>query len=236
VGLHDAYLSVAEALVHAAAAHGKRVSIDWVNSEDLEHGAISESVALADGIIVPGGFGPRGVEGMIAVARYARENRVPYLGLCLGLQVMVIDYARNVLGLEGANSTEMDESTPHPVVDLMLQQRGIADKGGTMRLGRYPCVLQSGTLAQSAYDAGQVDERHRHRWEINNDYREQLREAGLVWSGVSPDDMLVEMGEVGDHPWMVGCQFHPEFKTRPDRPHPLFREFIRAAIGRSSKG
>jgi CTP synthase len=233
VALHDAYLSVAESLVHAASVFGRRVIVDWVNSEDIEQGGIPDSVRQADGIIVPGGFGPRGVEGMIETARYAREHGVPYLGLCLGLQVMTIEYARHVLGWESANSTECDPETPYPVVDLMLEQRGITDKGGTMRLGRYPCVLDRSSRAGRAYGVDRVDERHRHRWEINNLFREQLEQAGLTWSGVSPDGQLVEIGEVRDHPWMVGCQFHPEFKTRPDRPQPLFRDFIGAAIERS---
>ncbi|MHB1318675.1 MAG: CTP synthase, partial [Anaerolineae bacterium] len=230
VALHDAYKSVTESLVHAAAAHSKHVVVEWVNSEDLEVGGVPDCVKQADGIIVPGGFGPRGIEGKIIAAQYAREHRVPYLGLCLGLQVMVIECARHLLGWTSANSTEFDEETEFPVVDLMLDQRGITDKGGTMRLGRYPCVLRPGTRARAAYGVDQVDERHRHRWEINNKFRAALEQAGICWSGASPDGMLVEMGEMQDHPWMVGSQFHPEFKTRPDRPHPLFRDFIGAAI------
>ncbi|MFO7696624.1 MAG: CTP synthase [Anaerolineae bacterium] len=233
VALHDAYKSVTESLVHAAAAHSRHVVLDWVNAEDVEQGGIPDCVKNADGIIVPGGFGPRGIEGKILTAGYAREHRVPYLGLCLGLQVMVIDYARHVLGWTTANSTEFDPETDYPVVDLMLEQRGITDKGGTMRLGRYPCVLQAGTRAHAAYGVDQIDERHRHRWEINNTFRAALEQAGMTWSGASPDGQLVEMGEIHDHPWMVGSQFHPEFKTRPDRPHPLFRDFIGAAIERS---
>ncbi len=233
VGLHDAYLSVAEALVHAAGAHDARLALEWVQAEDVENGGIPEAVRQADGIVVPGGFGPRGIEGKIRTARYARENNIPYLGLCLGLQVMIIEFSRHVFGTETANSAEFDPDTPYPVVDLMLEQRGITDKGGTMRLGRYPCVLQPGTRAHAAYGADLVEERHRHRYEINNRYRDRLEEAGLVWSGVSPNGELIEMAELRDHPWMVGSQFHPEFKTRPDRPHPLFRDFIGAAMARS---
>ena len=233
VALHDAYKSVTESLIHAAAAHNRRVVVEWVDAEDIERDGIPDAVKQADGIIVPGGFGPRGIEGKIAAAQYARENGVPYMGLCLGLQVMTIEFARNVLGWKSANSTEFDPETPYPVVDLMLAQRGIADKGGTMRLGRYPCVLRAGTRARDAYGIDEISERHRHRWEINNDFRDALQDAGLTWSGTSPDGQLVEMGEIRDHPWMVGSQFHPEFKTRPDRPHPLFRGFIGAAIKQS---
>jgi CTP synthase len=233
VGLHDAYLSVSEALVHAAGAHDARLALEWIHAEDVEREGIPEAVRQADGIVVPGGFGPRGIEGKILAARYAREHNIPYLGLCLGLQVMIIEYSRHVLGASAANSAEFDPETPWPVVDLMLEQRGITDKGGTMRLGRYPCVLQPGTKAHRAYGADLVEERHRHRYEINNDYRAQLEQAGLVWSGISPDGQLVEMAELRDHPWMLGSQFHPEFKTRPDRPHPLFRDFIAAALART---
>jgi CTP synthase len=186
----------------------------------------------ADGIIVPGGFGERGVEGKVLAARYARENQVPYLGLCLGLQVMVIDFARHVLGDARCNSSEFDEACAHPVVDLMPEQRGIVDKGATMRLGTYPCDLAEGTLAQRVYGTSEVSERHRHRFEINNDYRDRLAEAGMVWSGQSPDGHLVEIGELRDHPFMIGSQFHPEFKSRPNNPHPLFREFVAEAARR----
>ncbi|MBC7236453.1 MAG: CTP synthase [Chloroflexi bacterium] len=230
VGLHDAYLSVHEALLHAAAYHDCKLVLDWVDSEKLEKKDVAARLCQSDGIVVPGGFGERGIEGMIATARYARLNKVPYLGLCLGLQVMVIELARHALSDEAANSAEFAPGTAHPVVDLMLEQRGIKDMGGTMRLGAYPCVLQEGTKARAAYGVECVWERHRHRYEINNAYREILQEAGMVWSGLSPKGNLVEIGEIRDHPWMVGSQFHPEFKTRPNRPHPLFREFIRAAI------
>jgi CTP synthase len=230
VGLHDAYLSVHEALVHAAGYHQCRVVMDWIDAEAVERGEATERLAQADGIVVPGGFGPRGIEGKIQTAHFARKNKVPYLGLCLGLQVMIIDFAREVLGDARANSAEFDAGTTSPVVDLMLEQRGIIDKGGTMRLGNYPCELVEGTRARQAYGVPRVDERHRHRYEINNAYRQVLGDAGLVWAGISPDGTLVEVAELRDHPWMVGSQFHPEFRTRPNAPHPLFREFIRAAL------
>ena len=233
VELHDAYLSVREALKHAALYYGVDVEIDWISSADLEK---VENVAGAlqdvDAVIVPGGFGSRGVEGKIRTARYARENNVPYLGLCLGLQVMVIDYARNVLGLEDANSAEFDKMTEHPVIDLMTDQKGLDRLGGTMRLGLYPCQLVENTLARTLYDQELVDERHRHRYEVNNDYRKILEEQGLVFSGQSPDGMLVEIVENKEHPYMIACQFHPEFLSRPNRPHPLFLGLIQAACRR----
>jgi len=233
VGLHDAYLSVHEALLHAAAAQGYAVELDWVDSEHAEHDGLDDQLARAHGIIVPGGFGERGIGGMIMAARYARQRQIPYLGLCLGLQVMIIEFARQVFGDDRANSAEFAPDTPYPVVDLMPEQRGITDKGATMRLGSYPCLLKSGTKAQAAYGCQRTDERHRHRYEINNQYREQLEQAGLAWSGISPDGRLVEIGEMRGHPWMVGSQFHPEFLTRPNRPHPLFRQFILEAIRRA---
>ena len=231
VGLHDAYLSVSEALLHAATANNSKVIIDWVDAEDLERDDTDamERLARADGIVVPGGFGERGIEGMIVAARYARENKVPYLGLCLGLQVMVIEFARHVLQDTHVNSAEFAPNVLHPVIDLMLEQRGLTKLGGTMRLGSYPCDLVEGTRARDAYGKPRIEERHRHRYEINNRYREQLAEAGMVWSGLSPNGLLVEIGELRDHPWMVGSQFHPEFKTRPNSPHPLFDGFVRAA-------
>jgi CTP synthase len=233
VELHDAYLSVREALKHAALYYGVDVEIEWISSADLEK---VENVAGAlqdvDAVIVPGGFGSRGVEGKIRTARYARENNVPYLGLCLGLQVMVIDYARNVLGLEDANSAEFDKMTEHPVIDLMTDQKGLDRLGGTMRLGLYPCQLVDNTLARTLYDQELVDERHRHRYEVNNDYRKILEEQGLVFSGQSPDGMLVEIVENKEHPYMIACQFHPEFLSRPNRPHPLFLGLIQAACRR----
>ncbi len=233
VELHDAYISVREALKHAALAQGVELEILWVHSADLEKGKGWEVLESAAGIVVPGGFGSRGTEGKIQAAKYAREQKIPYLGLCLGMQVMVIDFARHVLGLENANSSEFDRSTPYPVIDLMLEQRAITDMGGTMRLGLYPCVLKPETKAAAAYGAEKVEERHRHRFELNNNYRAALEKGGMVFSGLSPDGMLVEIAEVKDHPYMVGSQFHPEFLSRPMRPHPLFVGLIRAAKERA---
>ena len=227
--LPDAYLSVREALRHASLYHDRDVSIDWVRSEDIERDGADAWLSHTLGIVVPGGFGSRGIEGMIEAVRYARERQLPYLGLCLGMQVMVIEHARNVLGLPGANSTEFDPETPHPVIDLMLDQRSVNDMGGTMRLGNYPCALAHGTRAAKAYGVPEVNERHRHRFEFNNAYRESLYEAGMLASGLSPDGTLVEIVEVERHPFMVGVQFHPEFRSRPEQPHPLFREFAAAA-------
>ncbi len=229
VELHDAYISVREALKHAGLALGVQVDIEWIHSADLEKGKGWDVLQTCHGIVVPGGFGSRGIEGKIQAARYARENKIPYLGLCLGMQLMVVEFARNVLGLENANSTEFDRSTPHPVIDLMLEQRAITDMGGTMRLGLYPCVLQPGTKAARLYGVSQVEERHRHRFELNNAYRDQLERGGMVFSGISPDGKLVELVELKDHPYMVGSQFHPEFLSRPTRPHPLFLGLIQAA-------
>lgn len=230
VELHDAYMSVKEALTHAGAVLSHRIEIVWVNSSDLEKGRHFDTLETVQGIVVPGGFGYRGVEGKILAAKFARERKIPYLGLCLGMQVMCIEFARNVLDLEDANSTEFETSTDHPVIDLMIDQRAITDLGGTMRLGLYPCVLQPGSLAHAAYGKHQVEERHRHRWELNNKYRESLLAAGMVFSGLSPDEMLVEIAELREHPFMLGTQFHPEFSSRPDRPHPLFVAFVKAAI------
>ena len=227
--LPDAYLSVREALRHASLFHDRDVSIDWVRSEDIERDGPDAWLGHTLGVVVPGGFGSRGVEGMIQAVRYARERQLPYLGLCLGMQVMVIEHARNVLGLAGANSTEFDPETPDPVIDLMLDQRSVNDMGGTMRLGNYPCVLTHGSRAAKAYGTPEVNERHRHRFEFNNAYRETLYEAGMLASGLSPDGTLVEIVEVEKHPFMVGVQFHPEFRSRPEQPHPLFREFAAAA-------
>jgi CTP synthase len=236
VELKDAYMSVREALKHAGLALGHEVEIEWVPSAELEKGKGWEGVREAHGIVVPGGFGSRGIEGKIAAARYARENKVPYLGLCLGMQVMVIDFGRYVLGSEEANSTEFDRGTPHPVIDLLPEQRAIADMGGTMRLGLYPCHLQPGSKAARAYSEAVVQERHRHRFEFNNSYREALAQRGMVYSGLSPDGRLVEIAELADHPFMVGSQFHPEFLSRPNRPHPLFRSFVEAAIAHKAQG
>ncbi len=226
--LADSYISVREALRHAGASHNTAINIQWVNSEEMERAGPDELLSSARGIVVPGGFGPRGVEGMIMAVEYARKRRVPYLGLCLGMQVMVIEWARNVLGLK-ANSSELDPETPHPVIDIMPDQRDITDKGGTMRVGGYPCNPVPNTLTAHAYGQTRVTERHRHRFELNNYYRESLENSGLTVSGLSPDGSLVEIAEVQDHPFMVGVQFHPEFQSRPDRPHPLFREFFGAA-------
>jgi CTP synthase len=227
--LPDAYLSVKEALRHAGVFHGRDVDITWVHSEDIEREGPDELLRNVSGIVVPGGFGQRGVEGMVTSVAYARDNRVPYLGLCLGMQVMVMDSARNQLGLEKANSTEFDPNTPDPVIDLMPDQRNVSEMGGTMRLGNYPCQVMPGTKAAQAYGAEEVVERHRHRFEFNNVYRESLQEVGLLASGLSPDGRLVEIVENVDHPFMVGVQFHPEFRSRPQKPHPLFRDFVAAA-------
>jgi CTP synthase len=229
VELHDAYRSVREALKHAALASGVEVKLLWVHSMELEKGKGRDILEQADGIIVPGGFGSRGTEGKIIAARYAREKKIPYLGLCLGMQLMCIEFARSVLGYENANSTEFDKSTSAPVIDLMLDQRTVTDMGGTMRLGLYPCVLQAGTKAASAYAVPYVEERHRHRFELNNAYRDEFEKNGMVFSGMSPDGRLVEIAEMGDHPYMVASQFHPEFLSRPNRPHPLFVGLIKAA-------
>jgi CTP synthase len=229
VELKDAYMSVQEAIKHAALSLGLEAEIKWVLSSDLEKGKGWDMVEEADGIIVPGGFGSRGIEGKIQTAKYAREKKIPYLGLCLGMQVMCVEFARNVLGYEDANSTEFDRSTAHPVIDLMLEQRAITDMGGTMRLGLYPCVIQPGTKMADAYQEKKVEERHRHRWEFNNNFREQFEKAGMVFSGISPDGLLVEFSEIKDHPYMVGSQFHPEFLSRPMRPHPLFVGLLKAA-------
>ncbi len=226
--LHDAYISVVEALRHAAAYNDVRVAVRWVNTEALEQQGPDDLLDGVDGIVVPGGFGDRGVIGKIVAAQYARENNIPYLGLCYGLQMAVIEFARNVLGLSGAFTTEIDSRCPDPVIDIMPDQRDIADMGGTMRLGSYPCNLVPGTKAARAYGEPVVYERHRHRFEFNNAYRERMREAGLIVSGLSPDGRLVEVIELRDHPWFVATQAHPELKSRPTRPHPLFRDFVEA--------
>jgi len=229
VELPDSYISVKESLKHAALFHDRQVDIQWIHSEEVEREGPDALLRTVSGIVVPGGFGPRGVEGMIQTAHYARENEIPYLGLCLGLQVMVAEFARSVLGWEDANSTEFDPDSSYPVIGIMPEQESIVDKGGTMRLGRYPCRLVPGTVAHDAYGVTEVDERHRHRFEVNNRYRDRLEEAGLVASGISPDRVLVEISEVRGHPFMVGVQFHPEFRSRPNRPHPLFRAFMGVA-------
>lgn len=233
VQLPDAYLSVIEALHHAGVANGVHTDIELIDGETLSDDNVDEILGKADGILVPGGFGIRGFSGKMCAARYARENKVPYLGICLGLQTAVCEYARDVLGWEDANSTEFDEATTHPVIDLMPDQVDVHDKGGTMRLGAYPCKLVAGTLAAKAYgNVEQISERHRHRFEVNNAFREQLSDAGLVIAGTSPNGHLVEIIELPQdvHPWFVAGQFHPEFKSRPTRPHPLFRDFIAASV------
>lgn len=230
VELHDAYMSVKEATFHACGMLGKKLNVQWIHSGDLERGKGFDDLANADGIIVPGGFGYRGVEGKVLAARYAREHGKPFLGLCLGMQVICIEFARNVVGLEDANSSEFEITSGYNIIDLMPDQKDITDLGGTMRLGLYPCALVPGTAAARAYNnAKQIEERHRHRFEFNNTYREQFETKGMIFSGLSPDNRLVEIVEIADHPFMVGCQFHPEFPSRPNRPHPLFQAFIKAS-------
>jgi CTP synthase len=229
VELHESYKSLNEALVHGGIANDARVRLEFIDSTRLEEGDLS-ALAAVDGILVPGGFGVRGTEGKIRAVRYARENGVPFFGICLGLQMAVIEFARDVLGLEGANSLEFDEKTPHPVVTLLEQQKGVTEKGGTMRLGSYPCRLEPGTKAHQLYGADLVHERHRHRYEFHNGYRPRFEAAGMIFSGVNPDLGLVEMIELRDHPHFVGCQFHPEFKSKPFAPHPLFAGFVAAAL------
>jgi CTP synthase len=233
VELHDAYMSVREALKHAGLALDVEVDIQWVHSAELEKGRGWDEVHQSDGILVPGGFGSRGTEGKMQAVRYARENKVPYFGLCLGMQLMVVDFARVIYKTEEPNSTEFDRTTPYPVIDLMPDQRGVVDMGGTMRLGLYPCELQPGTLAAEAYQQQVVQERHRHRFELNNSFREILQENGMRFSGISPDGRLVEIAELEDHPFMLGTQFHPEFLSRPNRPHPLFVAFLKAVKKRA---
>ncbi|PIW39624.1 MAG: CTP synthase [Chloroflexi bacterium CG15_BIG_FIL_POST_REV_8_21_14_020_46_15] len=228
VELHDAYYSVREALCHAALAHNLDVKIEWLSSEGLD-GGNDDKLRQVQGIVVPGGFGHRGIEGMVETAKFAREEKVPYLGLCLGMQIMVIEFGRHVFHNMRVNSTEFDADTPYPVIDLLPGQRDISQKGGTMRLGTYPCCLVPGTKAAQAYNRETIYERHRHRFEFNNRFRQPLEEAGLIFSGLSPDGKLVEIVELKNHPWMVACQFHPEFKSRPDSPHPLFVNFIKVA-------
>lgn len=229
-GLKECYKSLGEALVHGGLDHETKVNISWIESEDVERQGTERILREADGILIPGGFGARGIEGKIATIRYARERQVPFLGLCLGMQCAVIEFARNVAGLTGANSAEFDEQSLHPVIHLMSDQQGVNDKGGTMRLGSYLCRLGEGSLAQKMYGVAEVRERHRHRYEFNNAYREQLAAKGLVLSGLSPDGRLVEIVELKDHPWFLGTQFHPEYRSRPYHPHPLFGGFVGAAL------
>ncbi len=227
--LHDSYKSILEAFCHAGIANDVKVNIHWVDSETIDEKSAASKLAGYSGILIPGGFGHRGVEGMIRAVKYVRENDTPFFGICLGLQCAVIEFARNVCNLEKANSSEFDEKSPHPVIHLMPDQNGIENKGGTMRLGAYPCLISDNTLARVAYGVSEISERHRHRYEVNNDYRDILSKNNLVIAGTSPDGRLVEMIELEDHPWFVGCQFHPELKSRPTNPHPLFRDFIKAA-------
>lgn len=234
VALPDAYLSVAEALRHGGIVNDAVVDIKWINSEEITPETADEMLNMCDGIIVPGGFGDRGIEGMIEAIRYARENKVPLFGICLGMQMAVAEFARNVCGMTGANSTEFG-ATEYPVIDIMEDQKAITEKGGTMRLGLYPCKLTEGSLSRKIYGEDLIYERHRHRWEYNNAFRKQLTEAGLSIAGMSPDERLVEIVEVKDHPWFVGVQFHPEFKSRPNKPQKLFADFIRAAVEKSGK-
>ena len=229
VELHDAYLSVAEALKHGGIPVGAAVNILWIDSETVTDETASLVLCNADGILVPGGFGSRGVEGKIAAVRYARENQIPFLGICLGMQVAVVEFARNVLGYADANTAEIDPASPHNVIDLMPDQRDVDQRGGTMRLGQYPCVLDIRSKSYAQYGEELIYERHRHRYEFNNDYREQMQNAGMMLAGISPDKHIVEMVEIPDHPWFVACQFHPEFKSRPNRPHPLFKGLVAAA-------
>jgi CTP synthase len=230
VGLHDAYLSVAEALHHAGFFHNVHVNIHWIDSEGIREDTVDQMLAGLDGLIVPGGFGSRGIEGMILTAKYAREHNLPYFGICLGMQIACIEYARNVAGITDANSGEFDEQCKNKVIDFMPGQSEDIDKGGTLRLGAYPCVIKAGTTMERCYGSLEISERHRHRYEFNNDYREKLTECGLTLSGMSPDERLVETVELTERPFYVGVQYHPEFKSRPNKPHPLFRGFIGAAV------
>lgn len=232
VSLHDAYISVVEALRHGGIENGADVDIKWIDSETVSESNAEKLLSDCDGILVPGGFGGRGIEGKILAIKYARENNVPFFGICLGMQLSVIEYARNVLGYEDADSTELNPSTTHPVIDIMPDQKNIEDMGGTMRLGQYPCELMPGARCAGIYNETLIHERHRHRFEFNNDFKEELVRAGLAVSGTSPDGRLVEIVELPGHKWFVGVQFHPEFKSRPNRAHPLFRDFIRAASER----
>ena len=236
IELKESYKSLNEALVHGGIANDCRVKLEFVDSQEVETKGADAMLSGCDAVLVPGGFGVRGTEGKIQAVKYAREHKVPFFGICLGLQMAVIEYARSVLGLAGSNSLEFDEKTPHPVVTLMEGQKGVADKGGTMRLGAYKCALKAGSLAAKLYGTPEISERHRHRYEVNNAYRGKLAEAGLIFSGLNPELDLVEMIELADHPHFIGCQFHPEFKSKPFAPHPLFSGFIRAAVAqRDSK-
>lgn len=233
--LHDAYISVVEALKHGALAHKSNVNIKWIDSEEINDENVAEALSDVSGVIVPGGFGSRGIEGMISSIRYARENNIPFLGLCLGMQLSIVEYARHIVGFTDAHSVELDPSTNHPVINLMEDQNGVEDIGGTLRLGAYPCVLTEGSKARELYGTETISERHRHRYEVNNYYRDDLTKAGMLLSGLSPDGRIVEMVEVPDHPWFVATQAHPEFKSRPNHPHPLFKGFLGAALDYQNK-
>lgn len=230
VELHDAYISVVESLKHAGYKHNSKVKIDWIQSEDITEENVHEYLKEADGILVPGGFGDRGVEGKITTIKYARENKVPFFGICLGMQLAAVEFARNVCGLTGAHSSELDPNTPYPIINLLPDQENVVEMGGTLRLGSYPCTLTEGSQAHKEYGEINITERHRHRYEFNNFYRERLTNKGLVLSGVSPDGRLVEIVELPEHPWFVAGQFHPEFKSRPEKAHPLFAGFIKASL------
>lgn len=228
--LHDAYISVVEALEHGGLAHKTHVNIKWIDSETIHKDNVAEALSDVSGILVPGGFGDRGTDGMITAIRYARENNIPYLGLCLGMQLSIVEFARHVCGFNDAHSIELDPQTTHPVIHLMADQDGVEDIGGTLRLGSYPCTLAEGSLAQKLYGQPEITERHRHRYEVNNYYRKDLESNGMLLSGLSPDGRIVEMCEISDHPWFIATQAHPEFKSRPNRPHPLFKGFVGAAL------
>ena len=230
VELHDAYISVVESLKHAGYKHNSKITIDWIQSEDVTEENVNDYLRDADGILVPGGFGDRGVEGKITAIKYARENKVPFFGICLGMQLAAVEFARNVCGLTGAHSSELDPNTPYPIINLLPDQEDVVEMGGTLRLGSYPCTLAEGSVAHKEYGEINITERHRHRYEFNNFYRERLTDKGLVLSGVSPDGRLVEIVELPEHPWFVAGQFHPEFKSRPEKAHPLFAGFIRASL------
>ena len=230
VELHDAYISVVESLKHAGYKHNSKVKIDWIQSEDITEENVHEYLKEADGILVPGGFGDRGVEGKITAIKYARENKIPFFGICLGMQLAAVEFARNVCGLTGAHSSELDPNTPYPIINLLPDQENVVEMGGTLRLGSYPCILVEGSQAHKEYGEINITERHRHRYEFNNFYRERLTNKGLVLSGVSPDGRLVEIVELPEHPWFVAGQFHPEFKSRPEKAHPLFAGFIKASL------
>lgn len=235
IQLHDAYLSVVEALKHGGIAARANVKIRWVDSEEVNKENVDQVLKGVDGILVPGGFGTRGTEGKITAIQYAREQKIPFLGICLGMQMAIVEYARHILGYEDANSIELDPETKHPVIALMPEQNGVVNLGGTLRLGAYPCVLKDGSTAQKLYGTKEISERHRHRYEVNNDYREELEQHGMVLSGISPDGRIVEMLELADHPYFVGTQGHPELKSRPNRAHPLFRGLIQAAVEYSQR-